>query len=286
MLKTFKNYLSFIKFSHTVFALPFAAIGFTAGIVIGKGVFSFDLAVKVLLCMVFARSAAMGFNRWADRHIDAKNPRTKEREIPAGKISSNAALAFIIVNCLGFIITTRFINELCFYLSFVALAVVLGYSYMKRITPLCHIVLGLGLALAPLGAWLAVTGVFNLLPILFSVAVLTWVGGFDIIYALQDIEFDQAHQLKSIPSYFGLYNSLIISRVLHFITGLTLLAAGYYGGFSFIYFIGMAIFCALLIYQHTLVKANDLSRINFAFFNTNGLASITFSVFVIVSLLL
>lgn len=285
MLKVIKKYLSFIKFSHTVFALPFAAIGFTAGIVIGKGVFSFDLAIKVLLCMVFARSAAMAFNRWADRYIDAKNPRTKEREIPAGQISSNAALAFIIINCLGFVITTRFINELCFYLSFVALSVVLGYSYMKRISPLCHLVLGLGLALAPLGAWLAVTGIFNLLPILFSIAVLTWVGGFDIIYALQDIEFDQAHQLKSIPSYFGLQKSLLISRALHLITAIALIAAGFYGNFNIIYFIGLAVFCSLLVYQHTLVKVNDLSRVNFAFFNTNGLASITFSVFVIVSLL-
>jgi 4-hydroxybenzoate polyprenyltransferase len=286
MLKVIKNYLSFIKFSHTVFALPFAAIGFTSGIVIGKGIFTYDLAIKVLLCMVFARSAAMGFNRWADRNIDAKNPRTKEREIPAGKISSNAALAFIIINCLGFIITTKFINELCFYLSFVALAVVLGYSYMKRISPLCHLVLGLGLALAPLGAWLAVTGVFNLLPVLFSISVLTWVGGFDIIYALQDIDFDKANNLKSIPSYFGLKNALLIARILHLVTAMTLFAAGIYGGLSILYFVGWLIFSGLLIYQHRLVKADDLSRVNFAFFNTNGLASITLAIFVIASLLL
>ena len=236
--------------------------------------------------MVFARSAAMAFNRWADRNIDAKNPRTKEREIPAGKISSNAALGFIIINCLGFIITTKFINDLCFYLSFVALAVVLGYSYMKRISPLCHLVLGLGLALAPLGAWLAVTGMFNLLPILFSIAVLTWVGGFDIVYALQDIDFDKANNLKSIPSYFGLKNSLLIARILHIVTSIALFSAGQTGHFPTLYYVGWLIFSGLLIYQHRLVKADDLSRVNFAFFNTNGLASITFAIFVIASLLL
>jgi 4-hydroxybenzoate polyprenyltransferase len=157
---------------------------------------------------------------------------------------------------------------------------------MKRISPLCHLVLGLGLALAPLGAWLAVTGVFNLLPVLFSISVLTWVGGFDIIYALQDIDFDKANNLKSIPSYFGLKNALLIARILHLVTAMTLFAAGIYGEFSILYFVGWLIFSGLLIYQHRLVKANDLSRVNFAFFNTNGLASITLAIFVIASLLL
>lgn len=227
--------------------------------------------------MVFARTSAMAFNRWADRNIDALNPRTQTREIPAGTISSRSALFFTLVNCAAFITTTWFINPLCFYLSFVALAVILGYSYAKRFTALCHLILGLGLSLAPIGAWLAVTGTFNLLPLLFSGAVLTWVSGFDIIYALQDEKFDQEHQLHSIPAMFGGKKALMISRNLHIASSLFLLAAGVNGNFHLLYFIGWLIYSLLLIYQHLLVKPNDLSKVNIAFFTTNGIASILFA---------
>ncbi len=243
--------------------------------------FSFDpvLILLVLLCMVFARSAAMAFNRYADREIDARNVRTVIREIPAGIISPNAALAFTIINCLAFIVTTYFINEICFYLSPIALSVVLGYSYTKRFTPFSHVVLGIGLSLAPIGAYLAVTGSFAILPILFSVAVVTWVSGFDIIYALQDEEFDKRNKLFSIPSVFGTKISLRISELLHIVASLVLLLASFYGSYGWIYFTGWALFTALLIYQHTLVKAGDLSRVNVAFFTTNGIASILLAIF-------
>jgi 4-hydroxybenzoate polyprenyltransferase len=283
MIKSIQKYLSLIKFSHTVFALPFAAIGFTLAITQHAFTFSIELAIKVLLCMVFARSAAMAFNRWADRSIDAKNSRTVVREIPSGTISSNSALAFAVLNCFAFIVTTYFINTACFYLSFVALAVVLGYSYTKRFTSLCHLVLGLGLALAPIGAWIAVTGEFALLPLLFSGAVLCWVSGFDIIYALQDEKFDRTNDLYSIPSVFGTKRALLISRQLHIAAATFLFSAGIYGNFNWIYFAGWMLFVGLLIYQHSLVKHNDLSKVNLAFFTTNGIASITFSVFVIAS---
>lgn len=286
MFKNIEKYLSLVKFSHTVFALPFAAIGYTLAVTQTGQTFSWPLALKVVLCMVFARSAAMAFNRWADRAIDMKNPRTIVREIPSGKISEKAAFAFVIINCLAFIVTTYFINQACFYLSFVALAVVLGYSYTKRFTSLCHLVLGLGLSLAPIGAWIAVTGQFAVLPLLFSGAVLCWVSGFDIIYALQDEQFDRSNNLHSIPSLLGTEKALLLSRQLHIATSIFLLSAAFYGHFNNLYFVGWAVFTGLLIYQHRLVKPGDLSRVNVAFFTTNGIASITFAVIVITSLLM
>lgn len=282
----FSSYLSLIKFSHTVFALPFALIGFLAG---AKAVnFNFDwwIIIPVLLCMIFARSAAMAFNRYADRYIDAKNNRTANREIPSGIIKPNAALGFTIFNCVAFVFTTWFINDICFYLSPVALLVVLAYSYSKRFTALSHIILGLGLSLAPIGAYLAVTGKFDLLPILFSIAVISWVSGFDIIYALQDEDFDREHKLFSIPSVFGTVKSLRISELLHLFSVLVLLAASFYGNYGWLYFSGWAIFTALLIYQHTLVKPNDLSRVNLAFFTTNGIASLVLAAFTTADMLI
>lgn len=280
------HYLSLIKFSHTVFALPFAMIGFTLALTYGHHVFAWPLLVEVLLCMVFARSAAMAFNRWLDRRFDALNPRTASREIPAGIITPKNALIFTIISCIGFVATTWFINLLCFYLSFVALGVVLFYSYTKRITALCHLVLGVGLSLAPIGAYIAVTGVFNLLPLLFSFTVLTWVSGFDIIYASQDIDFDRSQQLHSIPAALGVRNALRVSNLLHIITAALVIAAGIYGHFYWVYWIGAAAFVGLLLYQHLLVKHNDLSKVGLAFATTNGIGSIVFAVFTITALLL
>ncbi|MCB9361180.1 MAG: 4-hydroxybenzoate octaprenyltransferase [Flavobacteriales bacterium] len=282
-----KNYLSLIKFSHTIFALPFAIIGFFLATTQIENPIEWIKLIYVVLCMVFARSAAMAFNRYIDRDIDKANERTAQvREIPNGTIKPKSALLFVIVNCVLFIATTYFINPLCFYLSPIALLVVLGYSLTKRFTALCHLVLGVGLSLAPIGAYLAVTGKFDWLPLFFSFAVLFWVSGFDIIYALQDEEFDKQQKLHSIPVLLGTKNALMLSNFLHLLTASFILFAGYYGGLSYIYWIGSGVFISLLIYQHTLVKPNDLSKVNIAFFTTNGIASVAFSVFVLLDLFL
>lgn len=285
-LKKVNNYLSLIKFSHTIFALPFAIIGYFLAITFTNATFDLKLFALVILCMVFARSAAMAFNRYIDRRIDQENTRTAIREIPAGLVKPGSALFFVIISSLLFILTTFFINPLCFYLSPVALAVVLGYSLTKRFTALCHLILGIGLALAPIGAYLAVTGEFAWLPLFFSFAVLFWVSGFDIIYALQDEEFDKSKQLKSIPVWLGKRGALAFSTFLHILSALFVIYAGFYAGFNIWYWIGVVIFTGLLIYQHTLVKPNDLSKVNIAFFTTNGIASVVFAVFVLLDLFL
>ena len=279
-----KKYLSLIKFSHTIFAMPFAFIGFF--LATKSYEFEWITLVYVIFCMVFARSAAMAFNRYIDRGIDTANPRTaKVREIPNGSIKANSALLFVVINSLLFIATTYLINPLCLALSPIALLVVLGYSYTKRFTSLCHLILGLGLALAPIGAYLAVSGEFNIIPLFFSAAVLFWVSGFDIIYSLQDEEFDKTHKLHSIPVLLGKKNALMLSNILHLLTFSALSIAGSLGNFSLYYWIGFSIFSALLVYQHTLVKENDLSKVNLAFFTTNGIASLIFGAFVIADLL-
>lgn len=280
------NYLSLIKFSHTVFALPFALLGFFIAVKSTEANFDWKVLGLVILCMVFARSAAMAFNRLIDTDVDRDNPRTAIREIPAGVISKTSALIFVILNSLFFIGATYFINSICFYLSPVALLIVLGYSYTKRFTFLCHLILGLGLSLAPIGAWLAVTGEFSLLPILFSFAVLFWVSGFDIIYALQDEAFDKSKGLHSIPAAIGTKNALLLSSVFHLFSAAFILAAGFIGNAGMYYWLAAAIFSGLLLYQHSLVKPNDLSKVNIAFFTTNGIASIVFATLAIADLYL
>jgi 4-hydroxybenzoate polyprenyltransferase len=303
-----KKYLSLVKFSHTIFAMPFAMIGFFLAVMGNRMLGQWNLnktigwhpanpaldsrnafLIKlflVILCMVFARSAAMAFNRWLDKNFDAKNPRTAIREIPAGIISANKALIFVIVNSLAFIITTWFINPLCFYLSFIALFVILFYSYTKRFTPLCHLVLGVGLSLAPIGAYLAVTGQFSVLPVLFSLVVLCWVSGFDIIYALQDEEFDRSQHLHSMPVWLGKKTALRFSEILHAISAILVIIIGLYGEFHWLYWSGTAIFCGMLIYQHSIVNPQDLSKVNIAFMTSNGIASVAFAIFVISDMLI
>lgn len=273
-----KKYLSLVTFSHTIFAMPFAFIGFFLAINTTNASFSWLKLGLMVLCMVFARNAAMAFNRYLDRDIDAKNPRTKARDIPSGRISATNALTFTIINSLLFIGATWFINSLCFYLSPVALLVVLGYSVTKRFTALCHLVLGFGLSLAPIGAYLVVTGEFALLPILFSLAVLCWVSGFDIIYALQDEDFDRGEKLHSIPSYLGKKNALMVSNLLHVLAAAFVIAPLFFTPLSWPYYLGLLVFIGMLIYQHQLVKPNDLSKVNFAFMTTNGIASVAFAV--------
>ncbi|HLX93134.1 MAG TPA: UbiA-like polyprenyltransferase [Puia sp.] len=309
-----RNYFSLIKFSHTIFAMPFAMIGFFLGVFSTRPIAasksgSFTPLVKVLnspfgeppahlfqfvafrlglviLCMVFARSAAMAFNRYLDRELDAKNPRTAVREIPRGIIKPQNALIFVIFSSILFVSSCFFINRICFYLSPVALSVVLGYSYTKRFTSLCHLILGLGLSLAPIGAYLAITGVFAILPILFSLTVIFWVSGFDIIYALQDEEFDQAQRLYSLPAWLGKQKALHVSEFLHLFSFLCVMAAGLFGHLGPWYWIGVSIFTGMLIYQHAIVTPNDLSKINLAFMTSNGIASVVFASFVITDLYL
>lgn len=265
--------------------MPFALVGFFLATQTYE--FEWITLLYVVLCMVFARSAAMAFNRYIDRDIDLANERTaKVREIPNGSIKAKSALVFVIINASLFVLTTYFINMLCFALSPIALLVILGYSYTKRFTALCHLVLGLGLSLAPIGAYLAVSGQFDFLPILFSIAVLFWVSGFDIIYSLQDEEFDKDQKLNSIPVFLGKKKALGFSMFLHIATILALVFAGKFGDFNSLYWIGFSIFSALLFYQHSLVKADDLSKINLAFFTTNGIASVIFGAFVIADILI
>ncbi len=292
-MPSIKNYLSLVKFSHTIFAMPFAMIGFFIAVPMAHGsmealwnVKMVQKLVLVIICMVTARSAAMAFNRYLDRHFDAKNPRTAIREIPAGILSAESALLFVIVNCILFIVATYFINSICFYLSPVALFVILFYSFTKRFTALCHLVLGVGLSLAPIGAYLAVTGYFNWLPILFSMAVIFWVSGFDIIYAMQDVDFDQSEHLYSIPSMLGKARGLRVSELLHVLSSVCIIVAGFAGNFHWLYWIGVIVFTGMLVYQHLLVKPNDLSKVNIAFMTANGIASIVFGIIVITAVFL
>jgi 4-hydroxybenzoate polyprenyltransferase len=280
------RYLSLVKFSHTIFALPFALVGFSLG-VLSKGPLEWRTLGLVLMCMVFARSAAMAFNRYLDRGIDRQNPRTAVREIPAGVIAPRAALAFALGNSLLFMLCAWFINPLCFILSPVALLIILGYSYTKRFTFLCHFILGLGLSLAPLGAFLAVTGRFDILPVLYGLVVLLWVSGFDIIYALQDEDFDRSLHLRSVPVKMGRARAMALSGLLHGVCGLLVVLAAVlqssrFEAFEWLHWVGVAVFTGLLVYQHAIISVNDLSRIGIAFFTTNGIASLIFGVFVIV----
>ncbi len=281
-----KRYSELVKLSHTIFAMPFAMVGYALALTSGGYSFEWVLLLKIVLCMVFARNAAMGFNRWADRKVDAANPRTANREIPSGVISARGALIFTLLNALLFIAAASTINALTALLSPVALIVVMGYSYAKRFTPLAHLILGLGLGVAPVGAYLAVSGEFALAPILLSVVVMCWCGGFDIIYALQDREYDIKAGLHSIPSHFSVRGSLIISILLHLVAAVTLVVFCCIIGGAWWRWIGVAIFIALLIMQHILVTPTKQRNIGIAFGTLNGLASVVLAIFLIASMLL
>lgn len=283
-MERLKNYLKLVKFEHTIFALPFALIGFFLALEQNNQTLSIKLLVLVLLCMVFARNAAMGFNRYLDREFDKLNPRTAIREIPAGILKPKSVLFFVIINSILFVTATWFINLLCFYLSPVALFVILFYSYTKRFTPLCHFVLSTGLAIAPIGAYLAVTGEFDWLPLFLSFVVFFWVSGFDIIYALQDEEFDKGLKLKSIPTLLGKKLALNVAKLTHLFAAICIVLVAWQTPANLLHIAGSTIFVGLLIYQHTLVQHNDLSKVNLAFFTTNGIASVIYGLFVIASL--
>jgi 4-hydroxybenzoate polyprenyltransferase len=270
-----RDFLSLVVFAHTVFALPFALL---SAVLASGGVPGGRTLLWILVAMVGARSAAMSFNRVVDRHIDARNPRTARREIPAGVVSPAAAALFCVASAALFVLASAQLNRLCLLLSPVALAIVLGYSYGKRVTPFAHLLLGLSLAIAPVGAWVAVTGAFALPPILLGFAVLFWVAGFDVIYSLQDEEFDRAEGLRSIPARFGARRALRIARLFHAST-LVLFYAVFLavsGG----WLLGAAVVVAglFLVRQHRLVSPGDLSRVDAAFFTANGWLSIAFLV--------
>lgn len=270
------NYLKMIKVSHSIFALPFALGG---AVMAAGGIPGARETFWIIVAMVGARSGAMGLNRVIDRHIDAQNPRTSSREIPAGKIGSTEALAFSIVSLAIMVFAAWMLNPLCLKLSPLAIMVLVLYSYTKRFTWGAHFVLGVALAAAPLGAWVAIRGTIDAEAFPLALAVLFWLPGFDILYALQDMEFDRAHGLYSIPARFGVKRSLIMARVLHVMSWALLVLAGQMLSVGIVYWLGMAVVAGLFIYEHSLVRANDLSKLDMAFFNMNGYISVAFFLF-------
>lgn len=267
-----KTTLEMIKFEHTLFALPFALLG---AVMAANGLPAWQQIVWITLAMVGARSAAMTFNRIADRDIDAANPRTANRELPSGKLSVRFAWVFLFASILLFLFAAYSLNWLTFALAPVALASVLGYSYAKRFTSFSHLLLGWALAISPTGAWIAVRGsIDSEVPLLISLFVLMWTSGFDIMYACQDYEFDRKVGLRSIPARFGIARSLWIARLFHFQAWIVLLVLFLVSGLGFVALIGVGLVALLLVYQHTLVKPNDLSRMNAAFFTTNAFVSV------------
>lgn len=283
-MKNIKSYLSLVKFSHTIFAMPFAIIGFFMAIKDDATSFRWQIFVLVLVCMIFARNSAMSFNRYVDRIIDKQNPRTSKREIPAKIISPKSALTFTIINSILFILAASLINKTTFILSPIALFILLAYSYTKRFTFLSHMILGLALAIAPSGAYIAVSGKLDLSIIFLSLTVLLWTAGFDILYSLQDEEFDKSHNLFSIPATFGRKKSLIISTAIHLFAFISLAIWAITMKAGVFQWIGVATFTTLLIYQHLIVKPNDISKINLAFGTTNGIASTLLAIFTLASL--
>lgn len=285
MKKRLLLFYNLVKFPHTIFALPFALTGFVLGLTAQESEFGWLVFIKILVAMVFARNSAMGFNRYIDREIDASNPRTKNREIPSGQLSSKSVLYFVIINAILFSAISFSINILCFYLSVPALLILIGYSFTKRYTWLCHYILGLALAIAPVGAFIALTGTIELSIVYLFIAVLLWVSGFDIIYSLSDEEFDSEHNLNSVPQKFGKKMALVISAIGHMLVIPFIFLFGTSIGAGVTYYIGALVFIALLIYQHLIVKPGDLTRVNAAFFTYNGFASVVYSIFTIADLL-
>ena len=286
-MATITDYLRLVKFSHTIFAMPFALLSFTYAWQTTEAEHSlWLLLLQVVGCMVFARNVAMGFNRWADRFIDAENPRTATREIPAGKVSAKGAIGFVVINAILFIALAATINPLCGWLSPVALFVVMFYSYCKRFTAFAHIVLGISLGIAPVGAYMAVTGSSTIECWILALVVMTWCSGFDIIYALQDADYDRAHGLHSIPSHFSARTSLIISALLHIASVALLVWFASYQPQSWLLYLGCTLFAAILTLEHVLVTPTKQRNIGIAFGNPNAMASVTLAVCLILNLLI
>lgn len=279
-------YLDLVTFSHTIFALPFAVMAlFLASP--GRLPDPYD-SLLVVAAMVFARTAAMAYNRWVDRRIDAANPRTRERHLPARKVSAREVLLLVCLSALGFVLCALALNRLAFVLSFPVLAVLLFYSHTKRFTAWSHFFLGLALGLAPLGVWVAVRGVIDascILPVTLGLAVLLWVAGFDILYACQDLEFDRKTGLRSLPARFGIGRALLSARLLHAWVVVLLLLVAWLANLGAVYLAGVALVALLLVYEHSLVRKDDLSRINRAFFTVNGCVSLLLAAATVLELL-
>ncbi|BAI79821.1 4-hydroxybenzoate polyprenyltransferase [Deferribacter desulfuricans SSM1] len=270
------SFFRMIKVEHTLFALPFA---FTGAIIAAKGIPSIDKIFWIAVAMLGARSGAMGFNRVADAEIDAKNPRTANREIPAGKISKKEAIIYIIISFLLYFLAAYKLNPLCFKLSPIPVIIFILYSYTKRFTFLCHLILGIALGLAPMGAWVAITGSIDFRIVLLGVGVMFWVAGFDLIYAIQDIDFDREHNLFSIPRFIGIKNSIYLARAFHLIAFVLFLYAKFIFNLGILYLIGVILCGLFMIYEHSIIKPNDLSKLDMAFFNLNAYISLTIFVF-------
>ena len=267
-----KTTLEMIKFEHTLFALPFAFLG---AVMAAEGLPTWWQILWISLAMVGARSAAMTFNRIVDRDFDAANPRTANRELPSGKLSVRFAWVFFLASVVLFLVAAYSLNWLTFALSPIALASVLGYSYAKRFTSFSHLLLGWALAISPTGAWIAVRGAIDSeVPLLISLFVLMWTSGFDIMYACQDHDFDRKAGLRSIPARFGVARSLWMARLFHIQAWVVLLILYLVSGLGIVALVGVGLVALLLVYQHTIVRPNDLSRMNAAFFTTNAFDSI------------
>lgn len=285
MINKCKIFLEMIKFEHTIFALPFAFMGAMLGSVVVFGTLpTWGQIGWIVLAMVGARSAAMGLNRLIDREIDKRNPRTADRAIPAGKLSIVEVLIFIVISFVLLFIAAYNLNVLAMQLLPIAVFMLVFYSYTKRFTWLCHIVLGLTIGLAPLGGWVAVTGVVDSTAIIFYLSVALWTAGFDVIYACQDIEIDRKERLNSIPSRFGLAKGLAIAKVFHVFTAIGLFSLVWLTDLSWFYFVGMLIAAGILFYEHRLVSPNDLSKLNAAFFTMNGTLSVVVFTFALIDL--
>lgn len=280
-MKSFFTFLKMIKLEHSLFALPFAFVGMFLA---ANGMPSWNVILWVVAAMVGARSAAMGLNRYADAEIDARNPRTASREIPAGNISKTATIFYIILSLAVYFLAAVMLNKLTAILSPIPILIFILYAYAKRFTNFCHIILGIALGLAPVCAWIAVTGTVNLPPFILGGAIILWVAGFDILYAIQDIEYDRKEGLHSIPAVFGVSGSLIIARLLHFAAFFLFILLMAFTNLGYIYLAGVLISGALMAYEHSLVSKDDLSKLNMAFFNMNAYISITIMIFSIIDI--
>ncbi|WP_425800536.1 UbiA-like polyprenyltransferase [Desulfitobacterium sp. Sab5] len=278
-----KTFLEMIKFEHTLFALPFAYLG---AFLASKGFPTLEKFIWITLAMIGARTAAMSLNRLIDRYIDARNPRTRERAIPAGKLGTTEVYFYTLLSFLLLGVSAYKLNWLAFELMPIAVFFLVLYSYTKRFTWACHLALGISLGLAPMGAWIGVTGHWALAPVLLGLGVLFWAAGFDIVYACQDVEFDRKEGLHSIPAVFGVTWGLEISIAFHVLAPILFIAVGVVSGLHWLYFIGVVIAILLLFRQHRIISASDLSKIGIAFFNLNGYLSVLLFIFSVLDLIL
>ncbi len=283
-MKSLMTFFRLVKFEHTIFALPFA---FASMFIASNGLPSLHFTIWVVVAMIGARSFAMALNRLADADIDAENPRTAMRDIPAGKVSRQTVRVYIAISAVVFFFAAYQLNTLSLLLSPVPILVFILYSYSKRFTNLCHIVLGIALGLAPIGAWIGVTGEINsAVPFILCFAIMFWVAGFDIMYAIQDIDFDREKGLYSIPSLLGVNGTLILARMFHMLAFGLFLTVKFYGGLGNIYLVGVILTGLFMVYEHSLVSKDDLSKLNLAFFNINAYISVVLCLFTLVDILI